>query len=64
MVKRLLVWLATLLLVILTVSGCVWYGGHAYDGPHRGHGYYGYGQDYPNRHYRNHGDRDDYRRWR
>ncbi len=50
-----LILIGVLLLVGLTFSGCVWYGGHGYG---HGSGYYGYSHDHA------YGDRGDWDRGR
>ena len=64
MANKLLIRVAAVLVFLLTLSGCVWYGGHGYDGPRRGYGYYGDHHDYPYRHSPYGRDRNDDRRWR
>ena len=60
-----LILIGILLLVGLTLAGCVWYGGHGYG---HGYGYYGYshsdgyynhGYDRPYGNYRDRDDRHD-----
>ncbi len=59
-------YIAIALLMILTFSGCAWYGGYGYyDSPHgyRGYGRFDYHDDHSYRH-DHHGDRDRYPRWK
>ena len=41
MVKKQLVRLAAVLVILLTLTGCVWFGGFGYHGHSHGHGYSG-----------------------
>lgn len=56
MVKRHLVWSAALLLILLTLSGCAFYGGYAYYSPPPVYGYFGYHHAYPHGSHHHRGD--------
>ena len=51
MANRHLIRLAVVLLILLSLSGCAWYGGYAYHDHPYGYGYFGYHDDYPYRHH-------------
>ncbi len=54
-----------ILLLVLMLSGCAFYGGYGDSGYPYGYGYYGYYRDYPHGDYyghRHHGDWDDHHR--
>ena len=68
MTKRHLVCAGALLLILLSISGCAFYGGYAYYDPPPVYGYFGYYHSYPDGSHQHRGDwgrRDwgrDYRR--
>ena len=60
MAKKHLFWAATLLLILLTLSGCAVYGGYAFFDPPPVYGHFGYYHSYSDGNYDHHGKGD---RW-
>ena len=56
MAKKHLFWAATLLLILLTLSGCAVYGGYAFLDPPPVYGHFGSYYSYPDGHHDHHGN--------